>query len=191
MHPGNESMQVASNFTILSYAKVRTGHPAATLVWMPPDPDDPALAPNGVNWSHIRKKPSGGIWYQGGNMYFGATTVNNLDIVVTAPFTPDGKWPHNKDQWHFFAMTYNQGQVVGYIDGIEVGRTQNPLYPFVKRNAVVNKGIYLGREYFGTPQSGDSFRYMFGLMDQVGLCPEPCLPERLQPITISSSILPI
>lgn len=179
MHGGNESMQVASNFTILAYAKIRQGHPAATLVWLPPDPNDPALAANGVNFNTIRKRPSGGIWYQGGNMYFAATTVNGLNIEVSAPFTPDGKWPHNKDKWHFFAMTYNQGQVVGYINAVEVGRTQNLLYPFIKRNAVVNKGIYLGREYFGTPQSGDSFRYMYGLMDQVGLVPRTMSPGEI------------
>jgi hypothetical protein len=48
----------------------------------------------------------------------------------------------------------------------------NPLFPYYRPNAVRNQGIYLGREYFGAPQAGDpQFKYMYGLMDQVGLVP--------------------
>lgn len=170
-HDGNSSMQVASEFTILSFAKIREGRTAATLVWMPPDPADPALASNGVGWGSVRKLPTGGIWLQSNVMYFSCTTVNGTAVTVTAPFVPDAKWPHNKDQWHFFGLTYNRGRVKAYIDGLPVGSNNNLLYPWYQPNAIVNKGIYLGREYFGTPQSGDAFRQMQGLLDQVGLVP--------------------
>lgn len=171
MHAGNSSMVVASNFTILSYAKIRSEQTAATLVWLPPDPNDPALAANGVNWNTVRRQPTGGIWYQNNTMYFACTSIYGHTIQVTAPFVADGKWPHNKDRWHFFALSYEKGRVKGYIDGVLVGTDTNTLYPFIKPSAIYNKGIYLGREYYGTAQSGDSFKYMYGLMDQVGLVP--------------------
>lgn len=170
-HDGNESLSMTSNFTIMAFAKIRSGHPAATLVWLPPDPDDPNFTASVAGWGTVRKQPTGGIWYQSGQMYFGATTVDGTAISVNANFTPDGQWPHNKDKWHFFAMTYNRGQVKGYINGLPVATGNNPLYPFYRPNAIRNKGIYLGREYFGTGQTGDVFRQMKGLMDQVGLVP--------------------
>ena len=171
-HAGNETMEVASNYTLLAFAKIRAGHPAATLVWLPPDPDDPNFTGTVSGWGTVRKQPTGGIWYQSGNMYFRATTVDGTLITVSAPFTPDGKWPHNKDKWHFFAITFDRGRVKGYINGLPVGTSTNPLFPFYRPNAVQNKGIYLGREYFGTPQAGDpAFKYMYGLMDQVGMLP--------------------
>ena len=171
-HEGNETMVVASNYTLMAFAKIREGHPAATLVWLPPDPDDPVIAANGLGWGSLRKKPTGAIYYQNGNIYFEAVTENGLTVQTSSAFVPDGKWPHNKDKWHFFAITYDRGRVKGYINGLPVGTATNPLYPLgVRRNAVRNKGIYLGREFFGTGQTGDTFRYMYGLMDQVGMVP--------------------
>ncbi|MDY0151864.1 MAG: hypothetical protein RBS43_06280, partial [Candidatus Cloacimonas sp.] len=61
--------------------------------------------------------------------------------------------------------------VKGYFNGLPVGTSQNLLYPWYSPSAIQNKGIYLGREYYGTPQSGDAFHYMKGDMDQVGLVP--------------------
>jgi hypothetical protein len=170
MHGGNDTMVMSSNYTIVAFAKIRAGHPAATLVWLPSDLSDPALT---VGGGTIRTRPTGGIWYDSGNMYFSATTINGVPITVSAPFTPDGKWPHNKDKWHFFAITFDKGRVKGYINGLPVGEATNPLFPFYRPNAVRNAGIYLGREYFGNTQSGDpQFKYMYGLMDQVGLVPK-------------------
>ncbi len=172
MHAGNESLTMTSNFTIMAFAKIRAGHPAATLVWLPSDTSDPAFTGIVSGPGTVRKQPTGGMWYQSGNMYYRATTVDGSTVTVTAPFTPDGSWPHNKDKWHFFALTYDRGRVKGYINGLPVGEQVNPLFPYYRPNAVRNQGIYLGREYFGAPQAGDpQFKYMYGLMDQVGLVP--------------------
>jgi len=82
-----------------------------------------------------------------------------------------GKWPHHKDPWHHFALTYNRGVVKGYINGLPVATASNPLQIIHKPAAFQNKGIYLGREFYGTAQSGDVFNHFRGMMDQVGLVP--------------------
>ncbi|MDD4309901.1 MAG: hypothetical protein PHO32_05930 [Candidatus Cloacimonetes bacterium] len=168
-HEGNETMVVASNFTLMAFAKINKGRTAATLQWLPPDPDDPAVS--GLGWGNVRRKPTGAIWLLNNTIYFTATTVDGVTVQVTAPHTPDAKWPHNKDPWHHFALTYNKGQVKGYIDGVLKGTSQNILYPWYKPSAIQNKGFYLGREYYGASQSGDTFHYMYGMMDQAGLVP--------------------
>jgi len=168
-HDGNSSMEVSSNFTLMCFAKLTRGVSAATFQWLPPDPNDPNI--NGLGWGNVRKKPTGAIWFQNNTVYFTVTTVDGVTIQTSTPFTPDGKWPHNKDAYYHFALTYNRGQVKGYKNGVLVGTAQNVLYPFYKPAAIRNKGFYLGREYYGTPQSGDTFHYMVGDMDQAGLVP--------------------
>ena len=168
-HEGNSTMVVASNFTLMAWAKINKNWSAATLQWLPTDPNDPAV--NGVGWGNVRRKPTGAIWLLNNTIYFTATTVDGITVQVTAPHTPDAKWPHNKDPWHHFALTYNRGQVKGYIDGLPVGTASNILYPWYRPSAIRNLGFYLGREYYGTPQSGDTFHYMYGMMDQAGLVP--------------------
>jgi len=170
-HTGNATMMVSSSFTLMAFVKINQNWGAATLYWLPPDPDDPALATNGVGWGTVRKKPSGAIWYSSGRMYYTCTTENGLTVELSTPFTPDGKWPHNKDPWYFVALTYNRGQVKGYLNGALVGTASNPLYPWYKPNAIRNKGMYIGREYYGNPQVGDTFHFMYGLIDQIGLVP--------------------
>jgi hypothetical protein len=168
-HDGNASMVVASNFTIMSFVKLKSGVSNATFVWLPPDPVD--VAAQGLSFGNVRKKPTGGIWFLNNRVYFTATTVDGVTVETSAPFVPDGKWPHNKDSYYHFVLTYNRGQVKGYMNGVLVGTAQNTLYPYYRPSALQNKGIYLGREYYGTPQAGDSFHYMIGDMDQVGLVP--------------------
>jgi hypothetical protein len=168
-HDGNSSMIVASNFSIIAFAKINDRAPQGPLVWLPPDPADPAVS--GVGWGNVRRKPTGAIWYYNNVVYFTATTVDGITVQTSAAFNPDAKWPHNKDAWYHFAMTYNKGQVKGYINGVLKGTAQNTLYPWYKPSAIRNKGIYLGREYYGTPQAGDTYHYFDGMMDQVGLVP--------------------
>jgi len=190
-HEGNETMVVASNFTLMTFAKINKGRTAATLQWLPPDPDDPAIADLG--WGNIRRKPTGAIWLLNNTIHFTCTTVDGITVEVTAPHTPDAKWPHNKDPWHHFALTYNRGQVKGYIDGVLVGTASNTLYPLYKPSAIQNKGFYLGREYYGTPQSGDAFHYMYGMMDQVAMVPRTLtdaeiaayVAQVINPVTVS------
>lgn len=168
-HDGNSTMEVSSNFTLMCFVKLTRGVSAATFQWLPPDPSDPSI--NGLGWGNVRKKPTGGIWFQNNTVYFTVTTVDGVTVQTSTPFTPDGKWPHNKDSYYHFALTYNRGQVKGYKNGVLVGTAQNLLYPYYKPAAIRNKGFYLGREYYGTPQSGDAFHYMVGDMDQAGLVP--------------------
>jgi hypothetical protein len=168
-HDGNATMVISSNFSVIVFAKVNTTTAKGTMVWLPPDPADPSIA--SLGWGSVRKKPTGAIWYQNNVVYFSATTVDGVTVQTSAPFTFDAVWPHNKDAWYHFALTYNRGQVKGYINGVLRGTAQNSLYPFHKPSAIQNKGIYLGREYYGTTQSGDSFAHLIGMMDQVGLVP--------------------
>lgn len=168
-HDGNSSMVVASNFSILAFAKVNKSTAQGTMTWLPPDPNDPAIA--GIGWGNVRRKPTGAIWYNNNTVYFTATTVDGITVQTSAPFTFDAKWPHNKDAWYHFAMTYNRGQVKGYINGVLKNTAQNTLYPYYKPSAIQNKGIYLGKEHYGTTQSGDAYHYLIGMMDQVGLVP--------------------
>lgn len=167
-HPGNASMQVNSNFTLVNFAKIRQGQSAATLVWMASNPFDTAT-PSGSNpGQNLRYKPTGAIWYSGGNMRFSATTTDYQYLEVAVPFTPDGNWPHNKDKWHFFALTYDRGVLKAYINGTLRGTTTAT----GTVNAITNTyGFSLGRKDIRTlgPGGNSEYMYMYGLMDQVGL----------------------
>lgn len=173
-HDGNATMVVASNFSIITFAKINQGSPRATLVWLPIDPNGAGVATAG--WGNVRRSPTGSIWYNNNRIYFTATapafgTGSPVTIQCDAAYTPVGKWPHNKDPWHHFALTYNRGVVKGYINGLPVATASNPLQAIHKPAAFQNKGIYLGREFYGTWQSGDVFNHFRGMMDQVGLVP--------------------
>lgn len=168
-HEGNSSMEVSSNFTIMCFAKLNRGTSAATFMWLPPDPNGAHIP--GVGWGNVRRKPTGAIWFQNNTVYYTVTTQDGVTVQTSTPFTPTGKWPHNKDQYFHFALTYNQGEVKGYKNGVLVGTAHNPLFPLYRPPALINKGLYLGREYYGTPQAGDTFHYMIGDMDQAGLLP--------------------
>jgi len=175
VHTGNASMVVASNFTIMTFAKINQGRTAATLIWLPTDPTDPEVPGNGIGPESIRKSATGAIYYANGNMYFTATTYQGataVPITVSTPFVPDGKQPHNKDPWYFFALTYNQGQVKGYVNGLPIGTNSITGYATgTRRSAIRNQGLYLGRELYRNFAIGDIYHYMYGLMDQVGLVP--------------------
>lgn len=167
-HPGHASLEVNSNFTLVSFAKIRAGHPAATLVWLPSDPYDTEVALDEHPGHNLRYKPTGGIWYQGGNMHFTAVNTWYNQVTVSVPFTPDAMWPHNKDKWHFFAMTYNNGIVKAYVNGVLRG-TSFAGFPFP---AITNTyGMTLGRKDIRNLGAGGTseYMYMYGLMDQVGL----------------------
>lgn len=166
-HPGNASMEVNSTFSIVAFAKIRQGHANATLVWLASNPFDTTVGGGGNPGHNLRYKPTGAIWFSGGNMRFTATTVDREVLELAIPFTPDGKWPHNKDPWHFFALTYNRGTLKAYINGVLRGTVScNGL-----KSALTNSyGFSMGRKDLraaGTLTS--EYMYMYGLMDQVGL----------------------
>lgn len=172
-HPGNASMEVNSNFSIVSFAKIRSGHPAATIIWMASDPFDTNQSytdANGVYHpgQNLRMKPNSAIYYENGNMYFTATNTMYNQVTVTVPFIPQGQWPHNKDQWIFFGLTYNNGILKAYING-ELRGTNWGGWPFP---ALTNKyGFSIGRRDIRTTTGLASgfYKYMFGLLDQIGL----------------------
>jgi len=172
-HPGNASMEVNSNFSVVSFAKIREGHPAATILWMASDPYDTNSSYTDANGiyhpgQNLRMKPALAIYYENGYMYFTATTTTYQPVTVSVPFTPQGKWPHNKDQWIFFGLTYNRGILKAYINGALVG-TNFSGFPF---SAMTTKwGFSMGRRDIRTTSGLASgfYKYMFGLLDQIGL----------------------
>ena len=170
-HPGNSSMEVNSNFSLISFAKIRKEATYSTIIWMASDPYDTGVAdiPNNHPGQNLRIKPTLGIYYSSGNMYFTSVNTAYVQSTVTYPFTPQAKWPHNKDQWVFFGLTYNNGVLKGYINGLPVGESTAG-YPLP---AITSKyGFSIGRRDIrtttGSVTSGD-YKYMFGLIDQVGL----------------------
>ncbi len=166
--PGNASTEVSANFSIVCFAKIRQGHANATLVWLPSNPYDTNVAGSGNPGQNLRYKPTGGIYFSGGNMHFTATTLGYHDVTVSVPFTPDGKWPHNKDQWHFFGLTFNNGTVKAYINGVLRGTASAP---GLQRALTNTYGFTLGRKDIRVlgPGGSSEYMYMYGLMDQVGL----------------------
>lgn len=173
MHPGNATMHVSSNFSVVSFAKIRQGHPAATILWMASDPFDTNTSytdAGGVYHpgQNLRLKPSLAIYYENNNMYFTATNIMYNQVTVTVPFTPEGKWPHNKDQWIFFGMTYNNGILKAYING-QLRGTSWAGWPF--RAITTTYGFHMGkRDIRNTTGLASGWqKYMFGLLDQIGL----------------------
>lgn len=172
-HPGNASMEVNTNFSVVTWAKIREGHPAATILWLASDPYDGNSSytdAGGVYHpgQNLRLKPTAGIWYSSGTMYFTAVNTMYNQITVSVPFTPAGKWPHNKDAWIFLGMTYNRGILKAYVNGALVG-TNYSGWPF---SAITNTyGYSIGRKDIRNTSglSGNYYMYMYGLLDELGL----------------------
>lgn len=171
-HPGNASMQVNSNFSVVTFAKIREEATSATILWLASDPYDTNTATTDEFGYHpgqnLRLKPTAGIWYENGNMFFSSVTTNYTQVTISVPFTPTGQWPHNRDQWYFFGLTYNRGVLKAYVNGVLVG-TNYSGWPF---NAITNTyGYSIGRRDVRRT-SGLAvgwFRYMYGLLDELGL----------------------
>ena len=172
-HPGNASMEVNTNFSVVTWAKIRQGHPAATILWLASDPYDSNTSytdADGVYHpgQNLRLKPTAGIWYQSGTMYFTAVNTMYNQVTVSVPFTPAGKWPHNKDQWIFLGMTYNRGILKAFVNGALVG-TSFSGWPF---SAITNTyGYSIGRKDIRNSSGLASgyYMYMYGLLDELGL----------------------
>lgn len=171
-HPGNASMEVNSNFSLVTFAKIRQEATSSTIVWLASDPYDTNTPTTDEFGSHpgqnLRIKPTAGIWYESGFMYFSAVTTTYNQVTISVPFTPSGKWPHNKDQWIFFGLTYNRGVLKAYINGALVGINYSG-WPF---SAITNRwGYSIGRRDIRRTSGMATgwFRYMFGLLDELGL----------------------
>lgn len=170
---GDASMEVSSNFSLISFAKIRAGTSQSTVVWLASDPYDTNISyTDGSGVFHpgqnLRYKPTAGIWYSGGNMNFSSVNTSYVQSTVSVPFTPTGQWPHNRDQWVFFGLTYANGSLKAYINGTVVGSSNaaSPL-PAIRSEY----GFSLGRKDIRTLGAGGTseYQYMYGLMDQVGL----------------------
>jgi hypothetical protein len=169
---GHPSMVVSTNFSMIAFAKIRQGQPYATIVWMASDPNDGTTSYTGADGVYhpgrnLRIKPSCGIYYENGYVYFSAVNNQYSQITVTSPFTPAANWPHNKDQWIFMGMTYNRGVVKGYINGMLVG-TNLTGFPFAA--VPTTYGYSIGRrDLRGGTFTFAEYKYMFGLLDEIGL----------------------
>ncbi len=176
--PGSSTTVVSGTFTIVAYAKIRQGHPNATLVWLASNPYDTGTSSAAGPGQNLRYKPTGAIYYTGGNMIFTVTAEGYQVLSVSVPFVPDGKWPHNRDPWHFFALSYNMGTLKGYINGVLVGTAYAS---GVKAALPSDYGFTLGRKDIRVlgPGGTSEYMYMFGLMDQVGLYNVALTPEQI------------
>jgi len=167
-HPGNASTVVSGNFSVISFAKIREGSSVSTVFWMASDPYDTGVASGIHPGQNLRYKPTAGIWYSGGNLHFSSVTTAGLESTVTVPFTPLGRWPHNRDQWVFMGLTFAGGTLKAYINGLPVGSSNaGGAYPAMPSSY----GFSFGRKDIRVLGSGGEaeYMYMFGLIDQVGL----------------------
>ncbi|MDP2173360.1 MAG: LamG-like jellyroll fold domain-containing protein [Candidatus Cloacimonadaceae bacterium] len=165
---GHSSMVVSSNFSLISFAKIREGRSVSTIVWLASNPYDTNVA-SGINpGQNLCYKPTGGIWYSGGNIHFSAVNTAYQQATVSVPFTPLGRWPHNRDQWIFFGLTFADGVLKAYINGLPVGTATTSLpLPAIPST----HGFSIGRKDIRNLGAGgvSEYMYMFGLIDQVGL----------------------
>ena len=170
-HP---NLVVSAEYTLIAFAKVRTETTVnqGTLVWLAADPYDSGSANGAHPGGNLRYKPTGGIFYNASDqkMHFVATLDNSNKYMIDASFayTPVGKWPHNKDAWHFFGMTLKNGTLKTYFNGIRQTTTWSGWW----NDAIPNRyGVSVGRRdirNLGTGGVGE-YKYFFGLLDQVGL----------------------
>ena len=172
--PDHPRLVVSSALTIVCFAKIRVETTAnqGTLVWLASDPYDHGSANGAHPGNNLRYKPTGAIWYSrtDQSMHFAATLNNGPKTMVEAvvPYTPLGKWPHNKDPWHFFGMTLRFGILKAYINGVKVAT----VYQGITNDAIPNTyGVSVGRRDIRNLGSGGTaeYKYFYGLMDQVGL----------------------
>ena len=170
-HP---ALVVSSEFTLIVFAKVRQGTTAnqGTLVWLAGDPYDTNSSNGAHPGNNLRYKPTAGIFYNAsdGKMHFNVTLDNGPRTLLDTsfPYTPLGKWPHNKDPWHFFAMTFKNGTVKSYFNGVR----QTTLWGGFWNDAIPSRhGVSVGRRDIRNLGSGGTseYKYFFGLLDQVGM----------------------
>lgn len=170
-HP---NLRVSQEFTLIVFAKIReeTTVNQGTLVWIAADPYDTGSSNGAHPGNNLRYKPTAGIYYNAsdGKMHFNVTLDNGPRTLLDTSFsyTPVGKWPHNKDPWHFFAMTFKNGTLKSYFNGAR----QTTLWGGFWNDAIMNQyGISVGRRDIRNLGSGGTseYKYFFGLLDQVGM----------------------
>jgi len=171
--PGNRTTEVSTNFSIISFAKIRETSNVSTVVWIPSDPFDTNLSHTGAGGvfrpgQNLRYKPTAGIWFSNGQMHFSTVMTNYEQLIVSKPFVPRGRWPHNRDRWVFLGLTYAPGVIKAYIDGVLVGTAIGNL-PLPAIRSI--HGFTLGRKDIRVlgPGGHSEYMYMFGLLDQVGM----------------------
>lgn len=168
-HP---SLRLSGELTLVVFAKIDQGRTTSSLVWIPSNPYDTGVPTVNGPGHNLRYKPTAGIWFTSSpkQINFGVTHENNVLTVATFPFVPDGKWPHNKDPWHFFAMTYNRNTrlLKGYYNGLLVTTVTATTPTPVKENTY---GFQVGRRDIRVLGSGGNSEYMYmkGGLDQGGL----------------------
>ncbi len=168
-HP---SLRLGGELTVVIFAKIDEDRITSTLVWIPSNPFDTNVPTAHGPGHNLRYKPTAGIWYTSNprRINFGVTQNNNELTVATYPFVADGKWPHNKDPWHFFALTFNRNTrtLKGYHNGVLVTQVTASSGAPVQENTF---GFQIGRRDIRVlgPGGNSEFMYMKGGLDQGGL----------------------
>lgn len=169
-HP---ALILTDEVTLVSFAKIRTDTNSnqGTIVWVSSDPYDTSSSNGAHPGNNLRVKPTAAIWYNSTNssVHFAVTLNNGPKTYVEAivPYTPLGKWPHNKDPWHHFGLTYNGWTLKAYINGIKKATVFAPSFAGVIPNRY---GISVGRRDLRTVGTTNSeYKYFKGLLDQVGM----------------------
>jgi hypothetical protein len=177
---GVDSLSTDNSFSVLLFAKVdKWASNQGTLLWIPSEPTH----------STLRNKPSAGIWYNKSTnkMHF-AVTQNDasntmLELAVSHTLRAEiySRWTdwlgsvlgpltfnlrHWEYPWCSYGLTYNQGVLKGYINGVLVGTVIGDnvrAYPSLH-------GMTLGRrDLRGGSFSTSTFKYFRGVMDQAGM----------------------
>lgn len=186
-----------SSFSLLCFAKIDdSGRPSyvndqGTLMWIPSDPysDD------------LKNKPSAAIWFNHSDktMHFSVTQEDEtmLDISVNhdsygtrsnifdwkrrfiwfGDLYPSLNSNLNQYPWNSYGLSYNNGILKGYINGVRVGTVTGDEIPAYHSEY----GMSIGRRDIRT--SGTSFshyRYFLGLMDQMGMHDRALVDSEMQ-----------
>jgi hypothetical protein len=165
-----------------------------TLMWQASDPYDLGT----VNGTHpgktLSSKPAAAIWfdYATSKVNFQVTLRNTLPandmyrtLTWAQPYTRFAQiWKnywivelfnlsHTDYAWNSFGLTYNQGTMKCYINGVLVGTPQTaPTNTGINdfRAYPGNYGLMLGRRDLRYSNVAyDSYKYFCGLLDQVGI----------------------
>ena len=166
-----------------------------TLMWQASDPYDTAT-PSGIHpGKNLRTKPAAAIWfdYTTSKLNFQITLRNTTPVVNkyytltwAQPYTRFAQiWKsllileyfnlnHTDYAWNSFGLTYNNGQMKCYINGLLVQTVNAPAGFDDYRAYPSNYGLTIGRrDLRNAGTTYDEYKYFCGLLDQVGIYDRP------------------
>ncbi|MCB5252192.1 MAG: LamG domain-containing protein [Candidatus Cloacimonetes bacterium] len=183
-------IQTDSSFSLLCFAKIdnagRPGHvnEQGTLLWIPSDPHS----------NDLKNKPSAAIWFNQSDktMHFTVTQEDETMLDLSVDHDSYGtrsnifSWffsipilNSNLEQypWNSYGLSYNNGILKGYINGVRVGTVTGDAISAYHSEY----GMSLGRRDIRTAGGGVSkYRYFLGLMDQMGMHDRALVDSEMQ-----------